>query len=137
VAADAFGFVHNGITLAVNLREGDALVRAVFAGDVAEVALDALRVINARDRLVVEIEIAPVGHTTCARADDLAHARVAFVVQVVRQSVNQVFDDAIAVVHDGGADLHGGCADQQELGRVAPRRDPADAADGDAHYRDA
>src|SRR5438067_11804374 len=57
IAADAFRFVHDWITLAVNLREGDALVRAVFAGDVAEVALDALRVINARDRLVVEIEI--------------------------------------------------------------------------------
>ena len=45
------------------------------------------------------------------------------------EAVGHVFDDAVAVVHDGGADLHGAAAEQDELGGVAPGGDAADAGD--------
>ena len=41
--------------------EVDALVRAVPAGGVAELAADALVFMDARDDLVVEVEVLPVG----------------------------------------------------------------------------
>src|SRR5215475_4739001 len=69
VAADALVFQHARDVLPkdaiakvaghsrVNLN---ALVRAVFAGDVAEVAADTLRRVDLGDDLVVQIEVAPV-----------------------------------------------------------------------------
>ena len=44
------------------LLRRDALVRAVFAGDIAEVASDALLRDNARDDFVVEIKVTPVAN---------------------------------------------------------------------------
>ena len=38
----------------------DALVRAVFTGDVTEIAANAFFRVNAGDNLVIQVEIAPV-----------------------------------------------------------------------------
>jgi len=43
-----------------------------------------------------------------------------------------VFDNAIAVVHHCGADLHRSATEQDELRRILPRRNPADAEMGSA-----
>ena len=48
--------------------EMDALVRAVPAGDVAEVAADALLAIDARDDLVVQVEMLPLGDPAAGSA---------------------------------------------------------------------
>src|SRR5690606_32550048 len=45
-----------------------------------------------------------------------------------------VFDDPVAVVHDGGADLYAAGAEEEELGRVPPAGDAADAADRDGEF---
>ncbi len=45
------------------------------------------------------------------------------------EAFGHVFDDAIAVVHGGGADLHGAAAEEDELRRVAPVADAADAGE--------
>ena len=45
------------------------------------------------------------------------------VAQVGRQAVDQVVDQPEAVVHDAGAHLDGGCADEQEVQRVPPGLD--------------
>ena len=44
----------------------------VFACDVAEIASNAVLVVDVRLDVVVEIEIAPVGHTLDRLADDVA-----------------------------------------------------------------
>lgn len=77
IAADAFlVFVHDGQAFAVHLHERDALVRAVFAGDVAEVALDTFVVINAGDGFVFEVEIAPIRDALGGKSDDVVDAGV-------------------------------------------------------------
>ena len=48
--------------------EMDALVRAVPAGDVAEVAADALVAIDARDDLVIQVEMLPLRHPAAGSA---------------------------------------------------------------------
>ena len=47
--------------------------------------------------------------------------------EVAGQPIDHVFDDPVAIVHDGRADLDGGRADEQELDRVLPGLDAADA----------
>ncbi len=59
----------------------------------------------------------------------------ALLVEEVRQTVDHVLDDAEAVVHDRRAHLHAGGAEGDELGRVAPGRDAADAGDGHGDAR--
>ena len=110
-------------------------MRAVFAGDVAEVALDAFRVVDACHGFVVEVEVAPIRDARDAATYDVAHRSEAFFVEIVGEAVNHIFDDAITVVHDGGADLHGGRAEEKKLGGVAPCPDAADTANRHAHFR--
>src|SRR5690606_6413983 len=110
-------------------REVYALVRALVAGDVAEVALDALALVDARDGLERQVEVAEVGDAVRRRPHDLRDALDALRVEPVRETVDEVLDDPEAVVHHGRADLHRRGAEQQELGRVAPGLDPAHAGD--------
>ena len=67
-------------------------------------------------------------------AAEIVDGAEAFLVHPVAEAVDHVFDDAVAVVHDGGADLHGAAAEQDELGRFAPAGDAADAGDGQADF---
>ena len=59
--------------VAVRRHQVDALVRAVFAGDVAQVAADALVVIDARDALVIQVERSP---TSAASARPCRRVRI-------------------------------------------------------------
>ena len=111
----------------------DGLVRAVFAGDVAELAADAQLGINLGDDFVIQVEVAPVLHVGYGAAAKIFDGAEAVRVHVLRKAVDHVFDDAEAVVHRGGADLHGGSADSDVLRGVVPIADAANAADGNLH----
>ena len=96
----------------------------------AQTALDAGVLVDARDDLVVEIELLPthiVGHGAAA---EVADGAVALLVHPVRQAVDHVLDDLESLVHGGGTDLHGAGAHGHVLRRVAPGGDAADARDG-------
>ena len=118
-------------------------MRAVLAGDVAELAADAQVAIDVRDDLVIQVEVAPILHVGHGAAAKILDGAIAMRVHVLREAVDHVLDDAETVVHGRGADLHGGGADGDVLGSVIPEADAADAADGqlyrfgDAKRRDA
>ena len=59
----------------------------------------------------------------------------ALLVHPIAQAVDHVFDDAEAVVHGRRADLHGAAAQQNELRRIAPAGDAADAGDRQRRFR--
>ena len=84
----------------------DALVGAVFACDVAELAADAEIVIDVGDDFVIEIKIAPVLHIGHGAAAEILNGAIAVIVHVRRKAVGHVFDDAETVMHHRGADLH-------------------------------
>jgi hypothetical protein len=66
----------------------DALVRAIPAGDVAEVAADALLGIDARDDFVVQIEMLPLGDFGQARAAKIVDGAKPFSsIQLLRPSI--------------------------------------------------
>ena len=109
------------------LHQADALVGGVLAGDEAELAADALVLVDVGDDAVVQVELAPVAHAVGRQPDHVGHAREALRVHPARQPVDQVAHHAEAVLHGGGADLYAGGAHQDELGRVAPALDAADA----------
>ena len=108
----------------------DALVGAVLAGDIAEVAADALLVIDAGDALPVEVEVLPLLESVDRFAAQVGEGLHSLGVEVGVKAVVHVLHDAEAIVHDGGADLEGGGAEGDELGGVAPGGDAADAGDG-------
>src|ERR1035438_2372814 len=113
----------------------DALVRAVPAGDVAEIAADAGIAIDARYDAVVQVEVLPLGYLGDGEAAEVFDGAEAFLVHPVGEAIDHVFHDAVAVVHGGGTDLHGATAQQNEFRRLAPTRNAADAGDGDADLR--
>src|SRR5690606_1073033 len=67
--------------------EVDALVRALVASDVAEVALDALLRIDAGHRLEREVEVAEVRDARNRRPDHLVYRLGALLVEPVREAV--------------------------------------------------
>ncbi len=110
------GAVH-GASGAVKMN---ALVRAIPAGDVAKIAADALLLVDAGDDLVIQVQVLPVGDAGERKAAKILDAVEALGAHPVFQPLGHVFDDAIAVVHDRGAHLHGAAAEQDELRRIAP-----------------
>lgn len=58
-------------------------MRSIFAGNVAQIALDALAVVYACYRLVMKIEITPVSDARDAASDDVADAVESFFVKVI------------------------------------------------------
>ena len=124
-----------GVGLRERAIEMDALVRAVPAGGVAELAADALVFVDVRDDFVVEVEVLPLGDVGERAAAEVVEGVEAFAAHPGEEAVGHVFDDAIAVVHDGGADLHGAGAEEDELGGVLPGGDAADAGDRAARLR--
>ena len=89
----------------------DALVRAVLAGDVAELAADAEFGIDLRDDFVIQIEVAPIPHVRHGAAAEILDGAEAMIVHVLREAVDHILDDAESVVHGGGANLNGGGAE--------------------------
>src|SRR5690606_37033896 len=107
-----------------------ALVCALVTGDVTQVALDALVLVDAGDRLERQVEVAEVRDAVSGGPDDHLDAASTLGVEPVRQPVGQVLDEPEAVVHHGRAYLYRGGAQQQELGGVAPGLHAAHARDG-------
>src|SRR6185437_14906407 len=98
----------------------DALVGSVPAGGVAKAAADAGFGIDAGDDLVVEVEAAPVGDAVEGASAEVFDRGETLALHPLGELVLHAFDDAEAVVHRCGADLHGSAAEQQELRGVAP-----------------
>ena len=115
---------------AFGVDQVNALMRRVVAGDVAEVALDALRFIDAGDGAEGEIEVLEIRNAVEALTADVRDGGEAFGVHPIRETVAKVLNDAVAMVHDGGAYLQTRRAQQQELRRVAPGADAAHGGDG-------
>ena len=112
----------------------DALVRAVFAGDVTELAADAKAGVNFGDDFVIQVEVAPIHYVGDRAAAEIFGGAVAVVVHVGGEAVGHIFDDAKTVVHGRGADLHAGGAEGDVFRGVLPIADAADADDGNFHF---
>src|SRR5262245_41431415 len=67
-----------------------------------------------------------------ALADEVAQVLELVIGHELRQLGLELVDDLVAAQHRAGADLHGRCAEQEELRRVAAGLDAAEAADRDA-----
>ena len=65
-----------------------------------------LSAMDAGDDLVVQIEMLPLGDLGDGEAAEIVEGGEAFLIHPIRQAIDHVFDDAEAVVHGGGADLH-------------------------------
>lgn len=60
-ASDAIRLANLGLVLPVMGNQIDALMRTIFACDVAQIALDTFRFIDLRDRLCQKVQVAEVG----------------------------------------------------------------------------
>src|ERR1039458_787026 len=116
-------------TITIGADQGDGLVCAVLARDVAKIAADALVVVDGGDALVMQVEPLPLLQRGHGFADEFAHALHALSVEVIVQTVGHVLHDAKTMVHDRRANLHARRAERDELRRIPPGRDAADAGD--------
>src|SRR5579872_5260944 len=107
--------------------EVNALMRAIPAGDMAKIAADALLLVNARNDLVIKIEVFPFRHAIERQPAKIIDGVEALGTHPALEALGHVFDNAITVVHNRGADLDRARAKQNELRGVAPRFDASDA----------
>ena len=131
IAADAFLVDHLELAHPVD-HVGDCLMRGVLAGDVAAAALDAEVLVDLRLGDVVEVEVAPVGDIGHRAAGEVRYPLVAGLAHPVLQALDHLLDDLEAIGHGGGADLHVAGTQRNELRRIAPGGDAADAGNGQA-----
>src|ERR1700685_976218 len=75
----------------------DALMRAVPAGDVTKLAADAFLRVNARHDFEIQVQVIPVRDLGRAQPAKILDAGEAFFAHPILESVDHVFDDAIAV----------------------------------------
>src|SRR5579862_1312989 len=99
------GYRGNRDLAAVPLGQVNALVGAVPAGDITKIAPDALVGVNARDDLIVQVEILPIGDLWQGEAAKIVDRAETFLVHPVAQAVDHVFHNAKAVVQHRGAYL--------------------------------
>src|SRR5262249_43100285 len=123
-----------GFTGEFQILEIDTLVGRIITGDKAQVALDALAVIDLRNSLEAQIKVSKGRDAGDGFADQLIYRFVAFVVHPVGQAVDHVFHNAEAPVHCRGAHLNRGCSQQNELERVLPCFDPTHSGYGNARF---
>ena len=130
VAAYAFLFFDGVGVVGLTICEGNALVARVFAGNVAETAVDALALVDVGDVVVVDVEVFPMGEGGHAFANEIGGGGETFFVHPVAHAFAQVFDDAEAMLHSGGANLHARASEQHKFNGIFPRADAADTTDG-------
>ncbi len=130
VAAYAFLFFDGVGVVGLAVFEGNGLVGGVFAGNVAETAVDALALVDVGDVVVVDVEVFPMGEGGHALANEIGGGGETFFVHPVAHAFAQVFDDAEAMLHSGGANLHAGASEQHKFNGIFPRADAANATDG-------
>ena len=106
IASDALFLKHIRIPLAVDVVESEALVCAVFAGDITEIAADAILVIDLSFHIIIEIKVSPIGDTFNRLSDNVVDWRESLIVQIIIQPVDHVLDDPITVMHNGRTHLN-------------------------------
>ena len=126
VTADTLGDNDAGLT--VGCVEDDGLMAAVHTRDVATSATDAPLAVNLRKDDGLAVEVGGGDEVRQLLADTGIERGQTPLREIVLQAEREVVDDAVAVLHDGGAHLHVATAQLDELQRVAPRLDTADAA---------
>ena len=130
VAAYALFFFDGVGVVGLAIFEGNGLVAGVFAGNVAETAVDALVLVDVGDVVVVDVEVFPMGEGGNALANKIGGGGETFFVHPIAKPFAQVFDNAEAMLHGGGANLNAGASEKHEFGCIFPRADAANATDG-------
>ena len=119
--------------------EGDCLMSAVVARDVASAATHAFLSVNLWQHHRVSVELRRLDERRQLLADKVLDGqRPACFERTFRKislhAHKQVVDDAVAVLHDSRADLHVATAYLYVLQRVPPRLNATDAAQFDASH---
>jgi hypothetical protein len=142
IASDAVRLTHDGNGFAWHaawaisdarghrVEQINALMRAIFARDMAEVASDAGVVVDAGHAFEVEIQILPFVKRGDGTTDKSMGGVHAFAVKVGAKAIDHALHDPEPMVHNGGANLDGGGAEGHELSRVAPIGDASNARYG-------
>ena len=91
------------LTIASHRVRFDALVRAIFAGHVAQLATDAEVLSDVRDDFVIQIQIAPILHIGHGTSPKILDGAKSVVVHICGEAIDHVLYDAEAVVHRCGA----------------------------------
>ena len=126
VTADALSADDAGLT---GFRvEGDSLMAAIHARNEAAATADALLAVYLREDDGFAVQMVGVQELRQLLAHQLLQMREAALGHVALEAEDEVVDDAVAVLHDGGAYLYVAAAQLDELKCVAPRLDTADAA---------
>lgn len=110
------------------LAEGDGLMAAVHAGNVAPAAADALLSVEDREDDGVAVQVARLdefGQLLAYKGREFGDATAG---HIVLQSQGKVVDDTVAILHDRGAHLQVAAAQLDELECVLPRLDATNAA---------
>ena len=125
------GFIDDGVgVIGVAVVEFDGLVRGVFAGDVAQAAVDAFFLIYFGNVVVVDVEVFPMGDGGQAFANKIGGGGVSLVVHPIAEATAEVVNDAETMRHNGGAHLHVCGAEQHKLHGIFPGADAANAGYG-------
>ena len=106
-------------------------MRAIVARDDATAAADALLLVDGRIDLIVTVERLGRDDVLIGEANEILKMVDALLFHVVHKAILHVFDDPVTIFHDASRDLKGLRAKENELRRVNPRLDAADAADLD------
>src|ERR1700733_9921738 len=113
----------------------NALVRAIPAGDVAEIATNALLGMDARHDAVIQIQVLPLRDPRQGEAAEAVEVGETLLIHPIREAVGHVLHNAVTIVHGGGTHLQGATPEQNELGSFPPTRDAADAGDRNSDVR--
>ena len=101
VAADAEAWIHHGLAL----RHMQRLMPAVTTGEDAASATKAFLAMEAGEKLCLTIQLIQLGYIFQTESLQIGQAGQGFFAEVPGDAVNQILDDARAVLHDGGGNL--------------------------------
>src|SRR5690606_22227571 len=126
IATNAFLVDHFKMTNAINHR-GYCLMRSIFASNMAASAFYAEILINHSFGDIVQIEILPICNLTHRTALKILKRGKALAIHPVGQAVDHLFHDLKAISHSSRADLNSATAKRDELSRISPCRNAANA----------
>src|SRR5262249_10491900 len=93
------------VMLAIHAIHVYALMSTIPTGCVTELAANTFFFVNARDDFVIKIEMLPFLHAGNGQSLKIRNSCKAFFAHPVGEAVGHVFDNAIAVMHHGRANL--------------------------------
>ena len=126
VTADALGAHQTGATGFVVKYDG--LMAAIATGYLTAATTDAQLLVELRIDDGVTVQMAGIQELLQPLAHEFAQLRNTTLGHKALQAKDEVIDDAVAVLHHGGAHLHVAAAQLDELQGVAPRLNAANAA---------